>query len=104
MDMQRLKNFVGGIWDESVVPSITDYIKIPNKSPAFDADWQKHGYMADPVKLMERWGREGDRLFGRGPADDGYAIYAAISALLALHDQQAPHARCVILIEACEES
>jgi len=165
MDSQRLKKFVDGIWDDSVVPSITEYIKIPNKSPAFDADWQKHGYMADAVKLMERWAREkidalkgatlevfqlqgrtplifieipgqnadtvllyghldkqpemvgwdeglgpwmpvrkGDRLFGRGSADDGYAIYAAISALLALRDSQAPHARCVILIEACEES
>jgi acetylornithine deacetylase/succinyl-diaminopimelate desuccinylase-like protein len=46
----------------------------------------------------------GDKLFGRGSADDGYAIYASISALLALHDQQIPHARCVIVIEACEES
>jgi acetylornithine deacetylase/succinyl-diaminopimelate desuccinylase-like protein len=165
MDTQRLKTFIDGIWDDSVVPSITEYIKIPNKSPHFDAEWEKHGYMADAVKLMERWAREkleafkgatlevvqlagrtplifieipgqnsdtvllyghldkqpemvgwedglgpwtpvrkGDKLFGRGAADDGYAIYAAISAMLALKDQQAPHARCVILIEACEES
>jgi acetylornithine deacetylase/succinyl-diaminopimelate desuccinylase-like protein len=165
MDTQRLKTFVDGIWDDSVVPSITEYIKIPNKSPAFDADWAKHGYMTDAVKLMEGWARgklaalkgatlevvqlegrtplifieipgqnddtvllyghldkqpemvgweeglgpwtpvrKGDKLFGRGSADDGYAIYAAISALLSLHDQQTPHARCVILIEACEES
>ncbi|HXL99147.1 MAG TPA: M20 family metallopeptidase [Rhizomicrobium sp.] len=165
MDAQKLKTFVDNIWDDAVVPSITEYIKIPNKSPAFDPDWAKHGYMADAVELMERWAREkiaafkgatldvvqlpnrtplifieipgdnkdtvllyghldkqpemvgwseglgpwtpvrkGDRLFGRGSADDGYAIYAAISALLALREQQAPHARCVILIEACEES
>jgi acetylornithine deacetylase/succinyl-diaminopimelate desuccinylase-like protein len=165
MDTQRLKKFIDGMWDDAVVPSITEYIKIPNKSPAFDAEWEKHGYMADAVKLMERWARErieafkgatleviqlpsrtplifieipgqnsdtvllyghldkqpemvgwedglgpwtpvrkGDRLFGRGSADDGYAIYAAVTALLALREQQAPHARCVILIEACEES
>ena len=58
MDTQKLKTFVGNIWDESVIPSITDYIKIPNKSPHFDADWEKHGYMADAVKLMEAWARE----------------------------------------------
>ncbi|MGH6870181.1 MAG: M20 family metallopeptidase [Rhizomicrobium sp.] len=165
MDTQKLKKFVDGIWDDSVVPSITEYIKIPNKSPDFDPDWEKHGYMADAVKLMTGWAREklaafqgatleviqlsgrtplifieipgqnadtvllyghldkqpemtgwedglgpwkpvrkGDRLFGRGAADDGYAIYAAIGAMLALREQQAPHARCVIVIEACEES
>jgi len=44
------------------------------------------------------------RLYGRGGADDGYAMFGALSALLALKDQDVPHARCVILIEACEES
>jgi acetylornithine deacetylase/succinyl-diaminopimelate desuccinylase-like protein len=48
--------------------------------------------------------QKGDRLFGRGGADDGYAMYGALSALLALHEQGVPHARCVLLIEACEES
>ncbi|HTQ15249.1 MAG TPA: M20 family metallopeptidase [Rhizomicrobium sp.] len=165
MDTQKLKAFVDGIWDDSVIPTITDYIRIPNKSPHFDADWEKHGYMAEAVKLLGGWAKErlaafpgatlevvqlpgrtplifieipgqnddtvllyghldkqpemvgwdeglgpwtpvrkGDRLYGRGAADDGYAIFAAISALLALKDRQAPHARCVILIEACEES
>ncbi|HSR65093.1 MAG TPA: M20/M25/M40 family metallo-hydrolase, partial [Xanthomonadaceae bacterium] len=37
-------------------------------------------------------------------ADDGYAIFGSLAAIQALHEQQAPHARCVILIEACEES
>ena len=46
----------------------------------------------------------GESLYGRGGADDGYAMYGALSAILALHDQKIPHARCVILIEACEES
>jgi len=45
-----------------------------------------------------------DRLYGRGGADDGYAMFGALSALMALKDQDVPHARCVILIEACEES
>ena len=47
---------------------------------------------------------EGDKLYGRGGADDGYAMYGALTAILALHEQGVPHARCVILIEACEES
>jgi acetylornithine deacetylase/succinyl-diaminopimelate desuccinylase-like protein len=46
----------------------------------------------------------GDKLFGRGGADDGYAIFGSLAAIQALQDQGAPHARCVVLIEACEES
>src|SRR5438552_4465074 len=47
---------------------------------------------------------EGDKLYGRGGADDGYAMFGALSALAALREQGVPHARCVVLIEACEES
>jgi acetylornithine deacetylase/succinyl-diaminopimelate desuccinylase-like protein len=47
---------------------------------------------------------KGDKLYGRGGADDGYAIFGSLAALLALQEQNIPHARCVILIEACEES
>ena len=46
----------------------------------------------------------GDKLYGRGGADDGYAIFGSLAALLALHAQGTPHARCVVMIEACEES
>jgi acetylornithine deacetylase/succinyl-diaminopimelate desuccinylase-like protein len=34
----------------------------------------------------------GEKLYGRGGADDGYAIYGALTAILALHDQNIPHA------------
>src|SRR5262245_4088250 len=44
------------------------------------------------------------RLYGRGGADDGYAAFACVAALQALQAQHQPHARCVVLIEACEES
>ena len=47
---------------------------------------------------------KGDRLYGRGGADDGYAIFGSLTAILALRDQDVPHARCVVMIEACEES
>src|SRR5690606_34279238 len=46
----------------------------------------------------------GDKLYGRGGADDGYAIYGSLAAILALQEQKVPHARCVVVIEACEES
>ena len=47
---------------------------------------------------------EGELLYGRGGADDGYAIYAAITAIAALDAQGLPRPRCVGLIETCEES
>ncbi len=46
----------------------------------------------------------GDKLFGRGGADDGYAVYASVAAMLALKAQGAAHPRIVGLIETCEES
>ena len=47
---------------------------------------------------------EDGKLYGRGGADDGYAVYASIAALQALKAQGKPHARIVGLIETCEES
>ncbi len=47
---------------------------------------------------------EDGKLYGRGGADDGYAIYASITALAALDAQGIERPRCVGLIETCEES
>ena len=44
------------------------------------------------------------RLYGRGGADDGYAVFAAVAALKALQEQSIPHARTILLIECSEES
>ena len=44
------------------------------------------------------------KLYGRGGADDGYAVYASIAAVQALKAQNVPHPRIVGLIESCEES
>ncbi len=163
MDSSKIDRFVGGLWDDEIVPQLVDYIRIPNKSPMFDAQWREHGYMDDAVALMERWAQrqpidgmsvevvrlegrtpliyievpgqgddcvllyghldkqpemtgwaddlgpwkpviKGDRLYGRGGADDGYAIFGSLAAIRALQEQGVPHSRCVILIEACEES
>jgi acetylornithine deacetylase/succinyl-diaminopimelate desuccinylase-like protein len=48
--------------------------------------------------------REGDRLYGRGGADDGYSAFAALTAIEAVHAAGGSHTRCVVLIEASEES
>ena len=41
-----------------IVPTLVEYIKIPNKSPSFDPQWDEHGYMDDAVRLFEGWARE----------------------------------------------
>jgi acetylornithine deacetylase/succinyl-diaminopimelate desuccinylase-like protein len=46
----------------------------------------------------------GERLYGRGGADDGYSTFASLAALKVLQDQGIPHARCIVIIEGCEES
>jgi len=48
--------------------------------------------------------RRDGRLYGRGGADDGYALYASLLAIRTLQEQGLPHARCAILIEGSEES
>jgi acetylornithine deacetylase/succinyl-diaminopimelate desuccinylase-like protein len=45
-----------------------------------------------------------DKLYGRGGADDGYAAFGSLTAIMAVQREQRPHARCVVIIEACEES
>ena len=47
---------------------------------------------------------EGDRLYGRGGADDGYSAFAALGAIEAVQAAGGSHPRCVILIEGSEES
>jgi acetylornithine deacetylase/succinyl-diaminopimelate desuccinylase-like protein len=163
MDFRAARQLIDPLWMDSILPALVEYIRIPNKSPDFDPEWQSHGYMEDAVKLVEGWclrhaprdmtlevvrlpGRtplifmeipgsiddtvllyghldkqpemsgwedglgpwtpviRGDKLYGRGGADDGYSAFASLAAILALQEQGLPHARCVVIIEACEES
>ena len=167
MDPQKTQRFVDEIYGDSIVETLIEYIKIPNKSPMFDPEWASRGYMADAVELVASWCREnappgaelevvtlpgrtplifidvpaagggdpettvllyghldkqpemtgwaehlgpwkpvleGDKLYGRGGADDGYAAFASLTALRAIDEQKAPRPRCVVIIEACEES
>jgi hypothetical protein len=57
MDTSRISSFVSGLWDAEIVPQLVEYIRIPNKSPMFDAQWREHGYMDKAVALMESWTR-----------------------------------------------
>jgi acetylornithine deacetylase/succinyl-diaminopimelate desuccinylase-like protein len=161
----QLRKFTDEIWRDAIVPTLVEYIAIPNKSPSFEPDWQTLGHMDKAVDLFVAWANErlpalgatlsverlpgrtplilievpgaksddtvllyghldkqpemtgwaegkgpwvpvleGDKLYGRGGADDGYAMFGALAALLALKDQGVPHARSVIVIEASEES
>ena len=163
MDDRKLRSFVDDTWEQDIVPQLVDYIRIPNKSPAFDKDWAKAGHMHRAVKLIADWCkaqpiegltvevvelegrtpliymevpgegddcvllyghldkqpemvgwfdglgpwepvRKGDKLYGRGGADDGYAAFASLTAIRALKEAGGKHARCVVLIEGCEES
>ena len=45
-----------------------------------------------------------EMLYGRGGADDGYAAFGSLAAIMAVQREGRPHPRCVVLIEACEES
>jgi acetylornithine deacetylase/succinyl-diaminopimelate desuccinylase-like protein len=165
MSIQTGNSFIDTIWDADIVPVLCDYIRIPNKSPAFDPDWLAHGHMEKVVRLFAEWAESrigafagarlevvrlegrtplifieipGDasgtvllyghldkqpemvgwsegtgpwepvlrdgKLYGRGGADDGYALFASVAALLAVRQDGCRYARCVIIIEAGEES
>src|SRR3989449_1660860 len=160
---KKLGEFVQRTWDAAIVPALTEYVRIPAKSPMFDREWAEHGHLDRAVGLIETWARSrpieglrvevvrldgrtpvvlleapgaggetvllyghcdkqpemvgwapesgpwtpvrrGDKLYGRGVGDDGYAAFAALTAIEALQAQRVEHARCVVLIEACEES
>jgi acetylornithine deacetylase/succinyl-diaminopimelate desuccinylase-like protein len=71
-----------------------------DKQPEFEG-WRRDLGPWTPKLVAEA---DGDKLYGRGGADDGYAIYASIAAIEALKAQGAAHPRIVGLIETCEES
>jgi len=55
MDNKKTADFVNNMWDGSIIPEISEYIKVPNKSPSFDPDWEKNGYMERAVQMLEAW-------------------------------------------------
>ena len=89
------------------------YMEVPAFGAADDGDTVLlYGHL-DKQPEMEGWREdlgpwkpviEDDKLYGRGGADDGYAAFASLTALEALQRFGGRHKRCVIIIEACEES
>src|SRR5882757_1256192 len=57
MDFTKAAAFLDGIWDAEIIPALTDYIRIPNKSPAFDPDWEQHGHMEQVVQMFAAWAK-----------------------------------------------
>jgi acetylornithine deacetylase/succinyl-diaminopimelate desuccinylase-like protein len=57
MDNKQAADFINAMWDDEIIPEISEYIKIPNKSPHFDPDWEKNGYMETAVKMLDKWSR-----------------------------------------------
>src|SRR5262245_21908890 len=57
MDFKRARQTTSVTFKDSIVPKISEYIRITNKSPAYDADWQAHGYMDRAAELMAAWCR-----------------------------------------------
>ena len=55
MDINRLQKDIDDFWDAEIVPTLTEYIKIPNKSPAFDPDWQQNGHMEKVLNMAHQW-------------------------------------------------
>ena len=163
LDSHKLGEFSHSEWNRSAVPELINYIRIPNKSPMFDSEWEANGYMDQAVDQFVAWSEKqsieglqlevvrlpgrtpliymdipgdnddtillyghldkqpemtgwrdglgpwipvmnGDKLYGRGGADDGYATFASLIALKGLQQQKVPRSRCVVIIEACEES
>jgi acetylornithine deacetylase/succinyl-diaminopimelate desuccinylase-like protein len=163
MDNERTSQLVDTFWEQSILPTLSAYIRVPSISSGFDPDWEASGHMERALGLAKAWleknrpegstlhvgriekrtpllllevpgksddtvvmyghldkqpemtgwreglsawepVREGDRLYGRGGADDGYALFASIAALRTLREQGVPHARTVVLVEFSEES
>ena len=55
MDNKQAAEFVSNMWDDSIIPEIAEYIKVPNKSPHFDPDWEANGHMETAVEMLEAW-------------------------------------------------
>lgn len=55
MDQDLLREWIAGMWDREIIPELIDYIRIPNKSPAFDPQWHEHGHMERAVQHIAGW-------------------------------------------------
>ena len=54
-EASALGRFAERVWDEEIVPALSDYIAIPAKSPMFDADWAKNGHIEKVLRDAATW-------------------------------------------------
>ena len=54
LDSARTTASADRIWEHEILPALDEYIRIPNRSPAFDKDWQQAGHMDRAVALIEQ--------------------------------------------------
>jgi len=55
IDRQALREFVDRKWDDEILPALTDYIAVPAKSPMFDLDWVRNGFIERVVTDAAQW-------------------------------------------------
>ena len=55
MDSKQTADFVQKEWTENVIPSLMDFIRIPNVSPAFDDAWYTNGLQNQAFDLVTQW-------------------------------------------------
>ncbi|MBC7683330.1 MAG: M20/M25/M40 family metallo-hydrolase, partial [Ferruginibacter sp.] len=55
LDATQTLSQVSSLWDDQIVPCLEDYIRIPAKSPMFDADWSANGYLDTVVRTTAAW-------------------------------------------------
>src|SRR4026208_1901765 len=58
IDPDRTRALVQKTWDADIVPALTEYIRIPAKSPMYDARWAEHGHIDRAVTLITDWARK----------------------------------------------
>jgi len=68
-----------------------------DKQPHLDKDWREGLSATNPV-------REGDKIYGRGISDDGYAPFTSLAIIKLLQEQGLPHPRIILFFENDEES
>lgn len=110
MKTQNLKGMTYDYFqDKGKTPFLV--IEVPGTSPTLHSVLM-YGHM-DKQPPLPPWGEGLDpykavirdnKLYGRGGADDGYALFSSVSSVAALQHHNIPHGRIVIIIEACEES
>jgi len=89
------------------------FLEVPATPGASDKNVLLYGHLDKQPGMAEKWRHglgpwtpviEGDRLYGRGSADDGYAVFASVAAIKALQKSGIPHSKMTVLIEFSEES